>query len=76
MSRAGPLKDLGVCILIITPGRWLDSIDDIIHYSVVALSPPKVVLLTSITIIITVVTVIVVAIITTPIIAPVIGAAI
>jgi hypothetical protein len=76
MSRAGPLKDLGVGILIIALGRWLDSVDGIIHYSVAALPPPKVVLLTSITIIITVVAVIVAAIVATPVIAPVVGATI
>jgi hypothetical protein len=76
MSRAGPLKDLGVGVLVIAFGRWLDGIDDVIHYPVAALLPPKVVLLTPIMIIIVVVAVIVAPIITTPIIALVIGVAI
>jgi hypothetical protein len=80
MSRAGPLKDLGVGILIIALRRWLDGIDGIIHYSVVALPTPKVILLTPITIVIAAIAVIVApivaAVVTTPIIAPVIGAAI
>jgi hypothetical protein len=80
MSRAGPLKDLGVGIIIIVLGRWLDSVDGVIHYAVAALPPPKVILLTSMTIVIAVVTVIValivVTVVTTPIITPVIEAVI
>jgi hypothetical protein len=80
MSRAGPLKDLGVGILIIALGRWLDGVDGVIHYSIAALPPPKVVLLTPITIVIAAVAVIVVPIIamvvTTPIIASVVRATI
>jgi hypothetical protein len=80
MSWAGPLKDLGVGILIIALGRWLDSVDDIIHYSVVPLPPPKVVLLTLVTIVIAAVTIIValiiVTVVMTSIIASVIGVAI
>jgi hypothetical protein len=80
ISRAGPLKDLGVCILVIVLGRWLDSVEGVIHYSVVALSSPKVILPTPITIVIVAVTVIialiVMAVVTTPIIMLVIGAAI
>jgi hypothetical protein len=80
MSQAGPLEDLGVGVLVIALGRWLDDVDGIIHYLVAALPPPKVILLTPITIVIATVTVIVApivaAVITTPIIAPVVGAAI
>jgi hypothetical protein len=80
MSRVGTLKDLGVGILIIALGHWFDCIDGIIHYSVAALPPPKIVLLTPITIIIAVVMVIIASIITVvvtmPIIAPVIRVAI
>jgi hypothetical protein len=80
MSQARPLKDLGVGILIIALGHWLDSIDGAIHYSVAALPPPKVVLLTPVTIVIAAVAInvalIVTAVITTPIIVPVVGATI
>jgi hypothetical protein len=80
ISRAGPLKDLGVGILIIALERWLDNIDGVIHYLVMATPPPKVGLLTPITIIVAVVVVIVapivVAVVMMPIIAPVVGAAI
>jgi hypothetical protein len=80
MSQAGPLKDLGVGILIIALGRWLDSVDGVIHYSVADLPPPKVVLPMMITIVIAAVTVIVtpivVVVVTTPIIEPIVGAAI
>jgi hypothetical protein len=78
MSRAGPLKDLGVGILIIALGCWLDGVDGVIHYSVAALPPPKVIMLMSITIVIAVVAVIVAPIIAvvimTSIIVPVIKA--
>jgi hypothetical protein len=80
LSRAGPLKDLGVGILVLALGRWLDSVEGVIHYSVAALPPPKVVLLTPITIVIAAVMVIialiVAVVVTTPIIVLVIGAAI
>jgi hypothetical protein len=80
MSFTGPLKDLGVGILIIALGRWLDDVDGVIHYLVVALPPPKVILPTPITIVIIAVTIIValiiVAVITMPIIVPVIRAVI
>jgi hypothetical protein len=80
MSQAGPLKDLGVGILIIALGRWLDNVDGVINYSVAALLPPKVILLTPITIVIAAVAVIVapivVVVVTTPIITSVVGAAI
>jgi hypothetical protein len=83
MSQAGTLKDLGVGILIIALGRWFNDVDDIdgvIHYLVVALLSPKVVLPTSITIVIAAVMVIVApivaAVVTTPIILSVIGAVI
>jgi hypothetical protein len=80
MSRVAPLKDLGVGILIIALGRWLDGVDDVIHYSVATLPPPKVVLLMPITIAIAAVMVIiapiVATIVTTPIITLVIEATI
>jgi hypothetical protein len=80
MSRAGTLKDFGVGILIIALRCWFDDIDGVIHYLVVALSPPKVILPTPITIVIAAVVVIiapiVAAVITTPIITPVVWAAI
>jgi hypothetical protein len=65
MSHAGPLKDLGVGILIIALGCWLDGVDGVIHYSVAALLPPKVILLTPITIVIALVAVIVAPIVAT-----------
>jgi hypothetical protein len=65
MSRARPLKDLGVGILIIALGCWLDGIDGVIHNLVVALPPPKVVLLTPITIVIATVMIIVAPIVAT-----------
>jgi hypothetical protein len=80
MSQAGPLKDLGVGILIITLGRWLDGVDDVIYYLVADLSPPKVVLPMPIMIVIAavavIVTPIVVAVVIMPIIVPVVRAAI
>jgi hypothetical protein len=80
MSRAGTLKDLGIGILIVALGRWLDGVDDIVNWLVAALPPPKVVLPTPITIIVATVAVVVApiiaAVITMPIIAPVIWAAI
>jgi hypothetical protein len=76
MSRAGTLKDLGIGILIVALRCWLDGVDGIVNWSVVALLPPKVVLPMPIMIVIAAVTVVVVLIIavvvTTPIIAPVI----
>jgi hypothetical protein len=59
MSWAGPLKDLRVGILIIALGHLLDDVDGIIHYWVVGLPPPKVILPTVITIVIAAVVVIV-----------------
>jgi hypothetical protein len=80
MSRAGTLKDIGISILIIALGRWLDGIDGVINWSVAALPPPKVILPTPITIVVRAVTVviepIITAIVTTPIIAPVVWVAI
>jgi hypothetical protein len=80
MSRAGPLKDLGVGILISALGHWLDGIDSVIHYSIVALPSPKVILLTPVMIVIVAVTVIIAliitAVITMSIIAPIVGVAI
>jgi hypothetical protein len=77
MSWAGTLKDLGVGILIVALGRWLDGVDGVVNWSVVALPPPKVILLTPITIVVAAVTVviapIIATIIMTPIIASVIG---
>jgi hypothetical protein len=76
MSRARTLKDFGVGILIIALGCWFDGIDGVIHYLVVALPPPKVILSTPITIVIAAIAVIVApivaAVITMPIIAPVV----
>jgi hypothetical protein len=63
MSQARTLKDLGIDILIVALGRWLDSVDGIISWSVVALPPPKVVLPTPITIVIAAVVVIIAPII-------------
>jgi hypothetical protein len=61
-------------------GRWLDGVDGVIHYSVAALPPPKIILLTSIMIVIVTVAVIVApiiaAVVTTPIITPVVRAVI
>jgi hypothetical protein len=75
MSRARTLKDLGIGILIVALGRWLD---DVVNWSVAALPPPKVILSTPITIVIAAVAVVVAPIITMvvmmPIIAPVIWA--
>jgi hypothetical protein len=31
MSQAGTLKDLGIGILIVALGRWLDSVDGIVN---------------------------------------------
>jgi hypothetical protein len=39
MSRAGTLKDLGIGILIVMLGHWLDDIDGIVNWSVAGLSP-------------------------------------
>jgi hypothetical protein len=76
MSRAGTLKDLGIGILIVVLGCWLDGIDGVVNWLVVARLPPKVVLLTPITIVVAAVTVVVApiiaAVITMPIIAPVV----
>jgi hypothetical protein len=41
MSWAGTLKDLGVSILIVALGRWLDGVDSIVNWLVVALPPLK-----------------------------------
>jgi hypothetical protein len=80
VSWAGTLKDLGVGILIVELGHWLDGVDDVVSWSVVALPPPKVVLPTLITIVIMAITVVIApiisAVIVAPIITPVIGAAI
>jgi hypothetical protein len=80
MSWAGPLKDFGVGILVIAVGHWLDDVDGVMHCSVVALPPPKIILPMLIMIVIAAVMAIIVLIIAvvvmTPIIMPVIGAAI
>jgi hypothetical protein len=80
VSWVGTLKDLGVGILIVELGHWLDGIDDVVSWSVVALPPPKVVLPTLITIVIMAITVVIApiisAVIVAPIITPVIRAAI
>jgi hypothetical protein len=72
MNRVGTLKDLGVGILIIALGRWLDGVEGVIHYSIVALPPLKVILLTLIMIVIVAVTVIVAPIIATVVTTPII----
>jgi hypothetical protein len=76
MSQAGTLKDLGIGILIIALGRWLDSVDGIINWSVMGLPPPKVILPMSIMIVVAAVMVviapIIMAVIATPIIVPVV----
>jgi hypothetical protein len=80
MNRTGTLKDLGIGILTVALGRWLDGVDSVVSWSVVALPPPKVVLPTPIMIVITVVVVvialIIAAVVTAPIIAPIVGAVI
>jgi hypothetical protein len=76
VSQAGTLKDLGVGILVAALGPWLDGVDGIVSWSVMALSPPKVILPMPITIIIAAVVVVVAAIIAAPIIALVVGAVI
>jgi hypothetical protein len=76
MNQTGTLKDLGIGILIVALGRWLDSVDGIVTWSVVALPPPKVILPTPITIVIAAVTVIIVPIIATVVTTPIIWAAI
>jgi hypothetical protein len=76
VSRAGTLKDLGVGIHVAALGPWLDGVDGIISWSVMALSPPKVILPMPITIVIVAVAVVVAAIIAAPIIALVIRAVI
>jgi hypothetical protein len=70
MNWAGTLKDLGVSILIVTLGRWLDGI---INWSVAALPTPKVVLPMPITIIIAAVVVVVAPINAVVVVAPIIA---
>jgi hypothetical protein len=74
MSWAATLKDLGICILIVALGRWLDSVDGVVNWSFAALPPPKVVLPTPITIVVAAVAVVVVPIIAAVVL--IIGAAI
>jgi hypothetical protein len=76
VSWAGTLKDLGVGILVVALGRWLDGIDGIVSWSVAALQPPKVTLTMSITIVVATVVVVVMPIIAVSIITPVVGVAI
>jgi hypothetical protein len=75
VSRAGTLKDLGVGILLVALGPWLDGVDS---WSVAALPPPKVVLPTPIMIvamsIMIVVAPIIAMVVVALIIVPVIGA--
>jgi hypothetical protein len=40
----GTLEDLGVGVFIVTLGPWLDNIDGVVHWVVVALPPARVVL--------------------------------
>jgi hypothetical protein len=63
MSRVGTLKDLGIGILIVVLRRWLDGVDGIVNWSVVALPPPKVVLPMPTTIVVAAVMVVVAPII-------------
>jgi hypothetical protein len=56
MSWAETLKDLGVSILTVALGHWLEGV---VIWSVVALPPPKVVLLTPIMIVIAVVAIVI-----------------
>jgi hypothetical protein len=70
VSQAGTPKDLGVGILVVALGPWLDGVDSGVSWSVVALPPPKVVLPTPIMI---VVAPIIAAVIAATIIAPVVG---
>jgi hypothetical protein len=78
VSHAGTLKDLGVGILVVALGHWLDSVEGIVSRSVAALPPPKLILLMPITIVVASVAVviapIITAVVTTPIIVPVVGA--
>jgi hypothetical protein len=76
MSRAGTLKDLGIGILIIALGRWLDGVDGIINWSVAALLSPKVILPMLIMIVVVAVMVVIVPIITAVVATPIIWAAI
>jgi hypothetical protein len=80
VSRAGTLKDLGVGILIVVLGPWLDGVDGLVSWSVVALPPSKVILPTPIMIVIVAVVVviapIITAVVTASVIASVIGAVI
>jgi hypothetical protein len=63
MSWAATLKDLGIGILIVALGRWLDSVDGVVNWSFAALPPPKVVLPTPITIVVAAVAVVIAPII-------------
>jgi vacuolar-type H+-ATPase subunit I/STV1 len=72
VSRIGTLKDLGVGIHILALGPWLDSIDGVVSWLVVALLPPKVVLPTPITIVVAVVAIVVASIIMAVVVAPII----
>jgi hypothetical protein len=71
ISWARTQKDIGIGILIVALGHWLDGVDGVVNWSVVALSPSKVIVPTPITIVIAAIVVV-----TTPIIAPVIWAVI
>jgi hypothetical protein len=79
MNRVGTLKDLGVSILVVALGCWLDGVDGIISWSIAALPPPEVVLpmpITFIVVAVTVVALIITTVVMTSIIAPVIEAVI
>jgi hypothetical protein len=72
MGRAGTQKDLGIGILIVTLGRWLDGVDGVVSRSVAALPPSKFVLLTPITIVIAAVMVVIAPIIAAIVMTPII----
>jgi hypothetical protein len=80
MSWAGTLKDLGISILIVVLGRWLDRVDSIVNWSVVALPPSKVILpmpiMTVVAAVAVVIALIITAVIGTPIIASIVRVAI
>jgi hypothetical protein len=67
------LKDLGIGDLIVALGHWLDGIDGVVNWSVVALPPPKVILPMAIMIVVAMVAVVVEPIIATVITTPIIA---
>jgi hypothetical protein len=73
VSEVETLKDLGVGILIVALGRWLDGIDGVVSWLVAALPPPKDVLPMPITIVVAEVVVVIVSIVAVVIAAPIIA---